>query len=366
MLEIILLAVTLLYAVFLFTCAIVLVVVRYSTRGATPFVSVVIAARNEERNIARCLESIAALDYPADRFEVIVVDDHSQDRTAEIVQRHAESMGNIRLVEAGDPVAHLLGKMNAVAQGIKHCRGEIIALTDADCVVPPRWLRNTVRYFADDSIGLVAGFVNLEGANLFHKIQGLDWYFLFGVAAGTIRLGFPITAVGNNLSVRREAYDEVGGYENIPFSVTEDFALVQAITSRTKFRARFAADRETLVQTPACANWRELFHQKRRWFAGGRDAGWTKLLLFLLAYIAVVFPPFVAALSLGPIPLAALFTKLVAEGVFLLTVLIQMGRMGDFRFFMAFQGYFILYVAIFPLLTLARNGVRWKERTYEG
>jgi len=112
-----------------------------------PFISVIIPTRNEEAYIANCLDSLKALDYPADRFEVIIADGHSTDRTREI----AESYGAIVLIDETKMVSH--GRH----VGFEHSRGDLIAFSDADCIMEPRWLRNALKYFDDAGVGGVTG-----------------------------------------------------------------------------------------------------------------------------------------------------------------------------------------------------------------
>ena len=114
--------------------------VRTSTttvRQSRPFVSVIVAARNEEHNIGRCLESMARLTWPRELLEVIIVNDRSDDATPAIVQDYAARFPFITLLHATPGTGHLAGKTNAVTQGIDASRGSILMMTDADCSVPP-------------------------------------------------------------------------------------------------------------------------------------------------------------------------------------------------------------------------------------
>ena len=113
----------------------------------TPFVSVVVPARNNARTIGACLDALVAQDYPKDRYEVIVVDRPAADRTADIVRRYPVAC-----------VPDTVGRGPAAARnlGLAVARGEILAFPDADCVPSPSWLRCGVERFAD-GIGCVAG-----------------------------------------------------------------------------------------------------------------------------------------------------------------------------------------------------------------
>jgi cellulose synthase/poly-beta-1,6-N-acetylglucosamine synthase-like glycosyltransferase len=335
-----------------------------SNLSCKPTVSIIIAARNEEKNIRQCLESVTGLSYPSDLLEILIVDDRSTDGTAEIVRKYVDRHSHIRLLLASHGAGNLRGKTNAVAQGIEASIGEILLFTDADCSVPERWVEETVKYYTDPSIGVVAGFTALKNRRWFEAIQALDWFILFSVAAATIRLKYPVTAVGNNLSVRRVAYDKVGGYRTIPFSVTEDYALFHAITRNTNYRAAFPVDPSTLVESEPCKDWEELYRQKKRWFTGGRGMDVKSLLVFAIPYglnlsllANMLFAPSLHIL-------VAFGIKVIVDLFLALPSIFEFRQWRLVRYFLMFEVYYIAYVLLFPLVVLADREVVWKERTF--
>jgi 1,2-diacylglycerol 3-beta-glucosyltransferase len=197
-------------------------------------------------------------------------------------------------------------------------------------------------------------------------MQTLDWFALFSVAAGANRLGFPITAVGNNLSVRRAAYDAVGGYEGIPFRITEDYALFHAVTSTTKYKACFPLDPETLVVSEPCKTWRELYRQRQRWFTGGRDMNLQSIAVFGVAWL--FHAGLVAGLLVAPGPAVwtALALKVFVDLVLCLPSLFAFRRWELLPAFPAYELYYFLYVLIFPVIVLTGGNVVWKEQTFKG
>lgn len=356
---------TLLYALTMLLFAGGALAARYpSDRSSRPTVSVIVSARNEGKRIRICLSSLVSLTYPRELLQIICIDDRSTDDTAAIVREFARDHPHIHLVEGRPPTDHLRGKANALALGIEHATGEILLFTDADCLVPPGWVEETVKYYDREDVGIVAGFTRVRSVWWFHAMQALDWYALFSVAAATARLGIPVTAVGNNLSVRRRAYDAVGGYRGIPFSVTEDYALVHAVATRTPYRVRFPMDRTQLVVTEPCLTAVELFHQKKRWFTGGRGMDLRNLLIIgylyafkgLLLLSPALFGWGVFGVSLG--------IKLLVDLGLLLPALLRFGDVRMLRAFPAMAVYFIAYVLVYPPLVLLGSSVRWKERSY--
>ena len=111
---------------------------------------------------------------------------------------------------------------------LKLSKGEIILTTDADCVVSPKWAKTIASYYQKDVV-MVCGYTNQKAENLFEGVQDIDFIYLLTVGGGAINFGKPLSAIGNNMSYRKSAYLEAGGYEKIAFSVTEDFQLLMAI-----------------------------------------------------------------------------------------------------------------------------------------
>jgi 1,2-diacylglycerol 3-beta-glucosyltransferase len=237
-------------------------------------VSVIIAARNEAENILRCLQSLANLDYPESLLEIIIVNDRSEDETGQIIKKFIKEKSQFKYLNITKNISNLSGKASAISQAIEQSQGEIIFITDADCIVPQNWIKKTILYFTDQ-VGMVAGFTLLNFSSaFFNKIQNLDWAYLLSVAAGAAGLGIPLTCVGNNFAFRHAAYKQVGGYHGVGFSVTEDFALLKSIAQRTSWKIRFTIDHECFVKTKPMKNWKDFFNQRKRWAVGGQSVHW--------------------------------------------------------------------------------------------
>jgi cellulose synthase/poly-beta-1,6-N-acetylglucosamine synthase-like glycosyltransferase len=338
---------------------------RYRVNSSfRPKVSVVIAARNEESNIRRCLDSLIRLTYPPELLEVIIVNDRSGDATPDIVREFAGRRTNIRLLNARSGQGHLRGKANAISQGIDASTGEIILMTDADCTLPAGWIENTVKYYIDGSVGIVPGFTAIRHANMFEAMQTLDWFSLFSVAAAATRLGFPVTAVGNNFSIRRSAYNAVGGYRGIPFSVTEDYALFHAVTSGTSYRACFPLDPSTLVESEPCKTWRELYRQRKRWFAGGRDMDVRSIGIFASAWMLNALILAGLFMQVTPLLLSVIVLKVGVDFALVLPALAAFRRWELVPAFPLYAIYYFLYVLIYPPIVLIGRDVVWKDRQF--
>ena len=252
-----------------------------------PFISVVVPARNEESNIERCVHAIMRSDYPLDCFELIVVNDRSSDRTGEILAALQTQYPNLISHNTLDDRTNtnLQGKPRAVHQGIMRSRGEFVLMTDADCTVPPTWIAATAHTFQNPHIGLIASYTLAKGTRFFDHLQMMEWLVNNTMASAGVGLGHPLGCFGNNLSVRRRVYDELGGYPNIRFSLTEDLALLQAV-SNAKYEVRYICAYETHIDTVPCPDVPTFIKQHHRWVNGGKALGW-RAVVFVLSSVAI-------------------------------------------------------------------------------
>jgi cellulose synthase/poly-beta-1,6-N-acetylglucosamine synthase-like glycosyltransferase len=257
------------------------------------FISVIIPFRNEEENILQSLHSIEGQDYPVDRYEVIYVNDSSEDNGRKLLQANIRSK-NIYLIDSPFDLKNKGGKKHAVNFGIQNCKGGLIVTTDADCTHNPGWLKNLVKYF-DESTAMVAGAVDLLNTkeNLFEKIQRLEFAGLITAGAGLISAGSPIICNAANLAYRKDIYLQLGGFrDNLHLSSGDDELLMQKIYRETPYKIKFCSDKEAVVKTHPAKNLNYFIHQRRRWASKGfyyKNWGITiRLLLIFLFYLGLM------------------------------------------------------------------------------
>lgn len=346
-----------------------------------PTVAVVVAARDEEACIGRCLDALLAQDYPADRLQIVVADDHSVDRTAAAVRRYVRQPApvlagldepepeperpTVRYVRVPNPTGPLRGKAQALHAAIEATDAEIVLVTDADCAPVRTWVRATAARFADESVGVVCGLarVGTRAGRPFDRVQALDWALLLGAGSAITEAGIPATGLGNNMAIRRAAYDAVGGYPALPFSVTEDFRLVRAVVDRTDWRIRFPADPRTVVWTLPASGISETYGQRRRWARGGLDGDLWVIPVFAALYLVHALP--LVGLVVAPaVGIAALFAKALADGVLLAAVFRRLGGRLRWADLVAFEAFLTTYIVTLPVALLLRPRIRWKGRRH--
>lgn len=228
-------------------------------------VSVLIAARNEEDKIALTIEDILKQDYPDDLLELIVVDDHSTDGTAEIISRY--SGRGVKLIRLNEDKALNSYKKKAISEAIKVARGELLVTTDADCRMKSRWLNTIVSHYEANSFKLISSpVVFFEEKSFFERLQTLEFLYLIGLGAATIGNKNPSTCNGANLAYRKDVFEELKGFQGIDeLASGDDELFLHKVASKYPDDIGFCKSYEALVYTHAKPNLTEFIRQRKRW-----------------------------------------------------------------------------------------------------
>lgn len=252
-------------------------------------VSVIVAARNEEKCITNILNDLAGQHYPAALMEVLVIDDHSTDKTAGIVSDfivRPDLPGFFLINSATDGFTRQTGPANekqtgkkaAITTGVSQSTGELILLTDADCRVGPDWVSAMVSHFQDEKKMMIFGPVSYFPEKvLLNRFQSLEFSGLMASGAGAALAGRPFMCNGANLAYRKEAFLKVRGYDgNEEFISGDDVFLMHKVKEEFGNQAiGFAKDKRILVQTYPAPGLKAFFRQRIRWASktrGYRDA----------------------------------------------------------------------------------------------
>ena len=341
-----------------------------SSKRAQPFeplVSVVLPARNEGHRLKYCVESLLLLDYPPEKMEIIIVDDDSQDGSQEIIAPLIASKNYISYHILTPELKIQPGKAGALLYGIEKSSGEVVFVTDADCRVPRTWIKGLLAHMTD-STGLVGGFTILENetdpAAILGKIESLDLVFLLTVAASSARLRRAASWIGNNLAFRRQAYDQVGGYAALGFSLIEDMTLVNAIGQKTQWGLRFSAEPDTLVLSYPLHSFKEFLDQHKRWLFGIKDIRPFAKLLIGLAFLSRTGIPVLFFLTSAKLALSILASVLFIDMFICRRSLAALNRLELLKYFFGFECHTIFLAFALPISLIARPKIQWKENTY--
>jgi len=327
-----------------------------------PTATIIVAARNEEGKILRTLESLHKLEYPEGKLQIIIVDDQSTDGTPQIIDDFIKGKNRFQKITTEEQHTKLIGKMRALAYAIKEAKGEVILTTDADCEVKPLWAKTVCSYYQDD-VAIVTGVTTQVAKNWFGGMQAIDFVYLLTAGAGTTNLKIPVSCIGNNMSYRKSAYDEVGGYEKLPHSVTEDFTLMNAIYNLKKYKVIFPIDDQTLVTSIPCRSLKSLIRQKKRWGVGGLGVPFRGFVIMFWGFTAnllVLLTPFFFSLAW----LYLVVFKIAIDFFLLYPVHLKLKIGKNLKYFFHFEIYYLLYVVLLPLIVLPNKKVIWKGREY--
>ncbi|GAA3929305.1 glycosyltransferase [Hymenobacter algoricola] len=331
--------------------------------------SVLIAARNEARNLPALLQDLHRQRLPAAQFEVLVIDDHSADDTAAVVQDWARRVKYpLRLISLADLPGAQTGKKAAIGTGLGAAGAAWVVCTDADCRVGPDWMMAHAALAAAPEVQFVSGPVLLTGRGWLAELQGVELAALVGVGAAGIGLGRPTMCNGANLGYRKAAFAAVRGFagnEHVPSG--DDEFLLHKIHAAYPGGIRFLRDASALVRTAAQPTLGTLLSQRVRWASKWQHyqqpAPRQLAVLVLLANVTLLAGLILSSLwpALMPWVLAAWTVKLGADVWFLLPVLGFMGRRRWLAWLPLLQLAYAPYALATGLLGL-RGGYEWKGR----
>ncbi|PWJ54248.1 cellulose synthase/poly-beta-1,6-N-acetylglucosamine synthase-like glycosyltransferase [Dyadobacter jejuensis] len=324
-------------------------------------VSILLAARNEEDNMLRCLQALDALDYPTHRLEICIGDDASSDATAAITKAFIRDKAQFKYFRIDQALPSLEGKANVLAQLAQQAQGEYFLFCDADIAVQPGWCQAMLAGFSPQA-GVVVGVTRMKKGNFLVDFLSLEWLFALFVMHLAALCGVAITGLGNNMGVSRRAYESVGGYDRIGFSVVEDYALFRAIVDRG-FGFSMLFQPSILSSSIPPASFLEWKRQRIRWIRGVKDASW--LLQATILVVALSFPVLLLWALVTPIVGGlffllhyTIFTSFAAVGVF------RMRQMDLVRLVPFFWGYSLISLSLMVLYYFRSDTIAWKGREF--
>lgn len=284
------------------------------------FISVIIPFRNEEKTIGHLIHDLQQQEYPRDKFEVILINDHSEDNSVGAINEELRGPINAKLMNNA-----ALGKKSALTKGIRHAIGTIIVTTDADCRVKPGWIRSINNSFSEESIKMTFGPVSLETDNsLFSKMQALEFSSLIGSGAATAAFGFPTLCNGANLAFTKDTFTETDGYDgNEHIASGDDEFLMRKVEAKYTNGIRFNNSAENVVTTYPQKTLNAFLSQRIRWAGKWRHHNGTnsKLLavcVFLFHFSVMMLPFFVIMGDISVYVMLGLLTaKAIVEFFFL-------------------------------------------------
>lgn len=314
--------------------------------------SVVIPARNEADNIQQCIQSILAQSYPASHFEIMVIDDFSEDATAQIVQNMQLTHANLRLISLAD--YYQPGEMNsfkkkAIEKAVSMSKGDWIVTTDADCMVPKHWLSLYNAYIQKNNPVFVAApvmFIKEQG--ILNQFQVLDFLALQGITAAAVGAGKHSMSNGANLAFEKSAFIAVGGYQGVDqIASGDDMFLMHKMKVTLSNRVGYLFHPGAIVWTKAMNSWKGFLMQRIRWSSKARyyddkSIFWVLVLVYLynLSLLVLLFTGYYYY------ALVSIALKVCFELLFLVPVAQYFQLSRELRYFPLYQPLHIVYTLV--------------------
>ncbi len=362
-------------------------------------VSVIVSLRNEADNVQALMQSLLSQDYPPDLFEIILVDDHSNDDTWKLLQAYAFEP-NVRLYRLQDltaqnqdlmppglkadpddarvaeirlpPVGKLHGqsfKKAAIARGAAMATGKLIVTTDADCTAGAGWLSTLVNFYENNNAAFIAAPVVLTGGKgLLPIFQVLDFITLQGITGASVAKKFHAMCNGANLAYEKTAFEAVNGFEGIDeIPSGDDMLLMYKIYKMHPDRVHYLKHKSAIVETAAATTWKQFFHQRIRWASKAvhydDKTVFRVLLLVYLVNVCFVIAAIAAFFKLNYLWffILMLFAKVLIEFPFVNNIALFFGRQRLMKYFPFMQPFHIIYTVLAGWL--GRFGsYEWKGR----
>lgn len=332
--------------------------------------SVIIVARNEGLTIRACLRGILSQDYPSDRFEIILIDDHSTDNTVREAQElHDPRIRIFSLADFPDYIHPPAYKKSGIVLAADQARFDLLVVTDADCTHGPYWLNAITRAFDDSHVQFQTAPVLLNaGSNLLQKMQEMEQLTLMLITGAGITSGLHTMANGANMVFRKSAFREVGDYSgNWSYASGDDMFLAEKMKDRFPDGIAFAKSIEAVVWTDAKPDWQALLRQRIRW--AGKNKGLhhrtiSYIWMFVGAYQLMLVLAILAAmlhLTSWWTVLMLWLTKWLADGIIVYTASTFFNRKGLMSYFIPLQVIYLWYILMLGVKMIAGGKSDWER-----
>lgn len=331
----------------------------YSSQN--PPVSVIIPAHNEENSLPRLLKSLSSQNYPRELYTIILVDDRSRDKTADIMKNFASLHSNVKIIRINNTLPHVSPKKRAILEAIKISTADIIITTDADTSLSPGWIRGIASSYTKN-IGMVLGYAPYRTDHpfnsLFHRILAFEYFVLGSVAAATAGMGIPVTCNGANLSYRKKIFEKIGGFgDTIKWMSGDDDLLLHRFRLSGLTKIKYTTLKDTPVFNDPPENFKSFIRQRIRF--SSKHIAYPlkiKIFLFLIYLVNLSAAGLIISAVFFPDLLALLLFFLLIKSTFELMFLIPAQKLLEHRSLLKYYPLtaipHIFYVIIFPLLGL--------------
>ncbi|TAH19915.1 MAG: glycosyltransferase [Cytophagales bacterium] len=328
-------------------------------------ISILLAVRNEEKNILRCLDALAKLDFPINEMEILIGNDQSDDRSKELILNFIKDKLCFQLIDIQENIGTAKGKGNVIAHLAHHAKGDYFLITDADVAVPTTWAKGMKAGFEKDKkIGIVTGFtiVSTSHKKIIDILDCIDWVNNIGLMNIASMLKIPTNSMGNNMAVSKAAYFETGGLEAQPFMITEDLAMFKAIV-KNKWQFAHLHSPDIVGVTHPQETFYDLLQQRKRWLNGA-----LKIPIYLTIPLLIngLFLFFLIPLLMlnWQIGLFAWVLRFAFHAANLTYFALKIGKAGILKYLPLYELFITFFNPLVFIFYLLPIRMAWKKRFY--
>lgn len=338
-------------------------------------ISILIPARNEEKYIIPCIESILKNNYPAGLLEIIVINDHSTDKTAELVENLNHP--NVKIIHLADHIKHRKVqsfKKKGIEIAIAESKGDLIITTDGDCVVNEKWLSLLVSYYEVHQPKFIAAPVNFyQEYSRFEKFQSLDFAGMIALTGAGIYRRFMNMCNGANLAYEKKVFYEVNGFVGIDKKASgDDMMLLQKVVKKYPDRIGFVKNKNACTYTTAKSDLKSFYHQRVRWASKSTSYDEFQVTVFLgLVWLFCLSIPisaglaFIFGIKMLYLAIAQFIIKCIIDYVYLGMVSRFFDRSDLMKTFLNSAFYHLIYIIVIGALGNLVKRYEWKGRRVE-
>jgi cellulose synthase/poly-beta-1,6-N-acetylglucosamine synthase-like glycosyltransferase len=333
-------------------------------------ISVIIAARNEEATISNCIQAISVQNYPSNLFELIIVNDHSTDKTKVVVEELLSKLKITGKCISNREKSH--GKKTAISEGIKNSSGELIVITDADSRSNNTWLSTIESVYQKTGAYMICGPVQIMGeSGLLGYFQSLELCGLSMLSGAGINAGFPLLCNGANLAYTRKVFDDVEGFKRIDKNPSgDDILLMFKIHEKYPGKIHYVKSRYAIVSTFAQTTVRNFILQRIRWGSKGLYSKnvaniFVSMLVFCSNFLSVLALLYIIVrVKLFPLLVYSLLVKIIADFLLLLFATNFFNKKKVLWIFPVAEIFTMVYIS---WVGIAANfsSYNWKDRHYK-
>ncbi|HOS84662.1 MAG TPA: glycosyltransferase [Bacteroidales bacterium] len=357
--------------VILYSCIIICAVIawkkyspKFTLQHKNTSCTVIIAARNEEQNIAHILEDLCNQTYPLHNIQILVANDHSTDNTFQIAQNIAHKNTTIQVLNMPK---HVQGKKQTLQHTLPLATGQYILFTDADCRIPPTWVATYVSHIQNKSGHFYFSSVtHHKEKSVLQQCFTLDFIAMVGVQGGLAKLGRAFSCNAANMCISKEFYDSA--YRtNTQYDSGDDVFLLHTAKQMYPKGIHFISHKNACVSTAAPQSLQTFISQRIRW--SSKASGYTDIDALIVSFavysmsftLVCTFIFSIISDQYTTLAISLYSIKTLVDMALFLTILPFFNKTKLMYLVPLFQFFYVFYITIIPIFAHIIPK-QWKQR----